>query len=88
MTFLVAFGIQLAMYGTPVIYPMSAIPARYSWLIRLNPMTAPIESFRAAFLGGHIPWMDLGLSAVITAALLLFGVILFNKVEKTFMDTV
>jgi lipopolysaccharide transport system permease protein len=76
------------MYGTPVIYPLSAIPQKYSWLIRLNPMTAPIESFRAAFLGGPIPWMDLGLSAVITLALLLFGVVLFNKVEKTFMDTV
>jgi lipopolysaccharide transport system permease protein len=88
MTFLVAFGIQLAMYGTPVIYPMSAIPERYSWLIRLNPMTAPIESFRAAFLGGTIPWTDLGMSAIVTLGLLLFGVILFNKVERTFMDTV
>ncbi len=55
MTFLVAFGIQLAMYGTPVIYPMSAIPDRWRWLIGLNPMSAPIEAFRAAFLGGPIP---------------------------------
>lgn len=88
MTFLVAFGIQLAMYGTPVIYPMSAIPEKYSWLIRLNPMTAPIESFRAAFLGGQIPWTDLGMSAIVTLGLLLFGVVHFNKVERTFMDTV
>ena len=88
MTFLVAFGIQLAMYATPVIYPMSAIPDRYRWLIRLNPMSAPIESFRAAFLGGSLPWLDLGLSAAVTSVLLIVGVIMFNKVEKTFMDTV
>ncbi len=88
MTFLVAFGIQLAMYATPVIYPMSAIPDKYRWLIRLNPMSAPIESFRAAFLGGSLPWLDLGLSAAVTSALLIVGVIMFNKVEKTFMDTV
>ncbi len=88
MTFLVAFGIQLAMYATPVIYPLSAIPEKYRWLIRLNPMTAPIEAFRAAFLGGRPPYTDLAVSAVMTAALLVLGVVMFNKVEKTFMDTV
>jgi lipopolysaccharide transport system permease protein len=54
----------------------------------MNPMTAPIESFRALFLGGPIPWSGLGLSAAVTAALLLSGVLIFNKVEKSFMDTV
>lgn len=88
MTFLVAFGIQLAMYATPVIYPMSAIPERYRFLIRLNPMTAPIESFRSAFLGGQIPWTELGISSLTTVFLLLAGVVLFNRVERTFMDTV
>lgn len=88
MTFLVAFGIQLAMYATPVIYPLSAIPDKYQWAIRLNPMTGPIEAFRAAFLGGPIPWFSLGLSAVVTTVLLVMGVIIFNKVERTFMDTV
>lgn len=88
MTFLVAFGIQLAMYATPVIYPMSSIPERYRFLIRLNPMTAPIESFRSAFLGGQIPWAELGISSLTTVFLLLAGVVLFNRVERTFMDTV
>jgi len=87
-TFLVSFGIQLAMYGTPVIYPLSQIPEKYRWIIQLNPMTAPIETFRAIFLGGDIPWSALGMSFAITAALLVAGVLLFNKIEKSFMDTV
>ncbi len=87
-TFLIGFGIQLAMYATPVIYPSSAIPGKWRWVIQMNPMTAPIESFRALFLGGPIPWSGLGLSAAVTAVLLLLGVLIFNKVEKSFMDTV
>ena len=87
-TFLVGFGIQLAMYATPVIYPMSTVPEKYRWLIQANPMSAIIESFRAIYLGGPVPWSALGVSALVTTALLALGVILFNKVEKTFMDTV
>ena len=87
-TFLIAFGVQLAMYGTPIIYPMSAIPERWRLLIGLNPMSAPIESFRASFLGGPIPWDALALSGLVTTGLLIVGVIVFSKVEKTFMDTV
>lgn len=87
-TFLIAFGVQLGMYGTPIIYPMSAIPEKWRWLIGLNPMSAPIESFRASFLGGQIPWGGLAVSVAVTATFLLIGVVVFNKVEKTFMDTV
>lgn len=87
-TFLIGFGIQLMMYATPVIFPMSVVPDRYRWLIQLNPMTAPIEAFRAIFLGGPIPWTALGFSTALTAALLFVGMIIFNKVEKSFMDTV
>jgi lipopolysaccharide transport system permease protein len=87
-TFLIAFGIQLMMYGTPVIYPLSVVPEKWRWLIQLNPMTAPVETFRALFLGGTIPWTGLGISTGLTALLLLLGVVIFNKVEKTFMDTV
>ncbi|TDU71387.1 lipopolysaccharide transport system permease protein [Prosthecobacter fusiformis] len=87
-TFLIAFGVQLMMYGTPIIYPMSAIPEKYRWLILANPMTAPVETFRALFLGGPIPWSGLVISVAIGAALLLFGLLIFNKVEKRFMDTV
>lgn len=87
-TFLIAFGVQLMMYATPIIYPMSSIPEKWRWLIQLNPMTAPIEAFRAIFLGGPIPWSSLGFSTAFTAALLFVGIVIFNKVEKSFMDTV
>lgn len=85
---LVTFGVQLMMYATPVIYPLSSIPENYQWLIQLNPMTAIIESFRAIFLGGQVPWDGLLISVSITLVVLSIGVVLFNKVEKTFMDTV
>jgi len=87
-TFLITFGVQLAMYATPVIYPLSSVPARYRWIIELNPMSAIIESFRATFLGGQIPWHSLGISSAASIALLILGVIVFNKVEKSFTDTV
>lgn len=85
---LVTFGVQLMMYATPVIYPMSAIPDKYRWIIHCNPMSAIIESFRAVYLGGQIPWSAVGISTLETALILAVGVVLFNKVEKTFMDTV
>lgn len=88
LTFLVNFGVQLAMYTAPVIYPMSAVPQRYRWLVHANPMSAIIETFRAIYLGGQVPWSALGLSAAVTFTLLALGLVLFNQVEKTFMDTV
>src|SRR5205085_1700444 len=87
-TFLVTFGVQLAMYATPVIYPMSSIPPKYRWLIELNPMSAIVETFRSIYLGGDVPWMLLGVSAGVTVSLLLVGIMLFNRIERTFMDTV
>ena len=88
LTFLISFGVQLAMYATPVIYPMSTLPEKWRWLVELNPMSAPIEAFRAVYLGGVIPWSSLGISTAITAILLVLGVVIFNRVEKSFMDTV
>lgn len=88
LTFLVGFGVQLAMYATPVIYPMSVVPEKYRWLVQANPMSAIIETFRAIYLGGTIPWNALGVSALVTFALLVLGILIFNRVEKTFMDTV
>ena len=88
LTFLIAFGVQLAMYATPVIYPMSSVPEKYRVFIELNPMSAIIESFRSIYLGGPVPWPQLGVSAAVTGVLLLTGIAIFNKVEKTFMDTV
>ncbi|MHA3772780.1 ABC transporter permease [Verrucomicrobiota bacterium sgz303538] len=87
-TFLVSFGVQLAMYATPVIYPMSQVPVRYRWILDANPMSAVVEAFRAIYLGGAVPWGMLGYSVLTTLVLLVIGAIVFNKVEKTFMDTV
>ncbi len=89
LAFLLAFGVQLLMYATTVIYPLSAAPVRYRWLIAANPMTELIETFRYGFLGtGSFSWASLGYSALLTVLFLLFGTIIFNKVEKSFVDTV
>ncbi len=86
---LVVFGVQLLMYATPVIYPLSAIPGKYLWLILLNPMTPIIEAFRFMFLGaGAFSPVSLAYSTFATLVILLIGVLIFNKVEKSFMDTV
>ncbi len=89
LSFLVGFGVQLLMYATPVIYPLSAAPERYQWLLKLNPMTAIIETFRYGFLGsGSFSWEALAYTTGVTSVLFFFGLIIFNKVEKTFVDTV
>lgn len=89
LRFLVQFGVQLLMYSTPVIYPLSRIPEHYRWIMLANPMTPVIETFRYAFLGtGTFGWSFLGISAGAATGLLAAGILLFNHVEKTFMDTV
>jgi lipopolysaccharide transport system permease protein len=86
---LVGFGVQLLMYATPIVYPMSTVPEKYRWLILINPMTPIIETFRYAFLGsGSFNVTYLVYSTITTLILLLIGILLFNRVEKTFMDTV
>lgn len=92
LAFVVTFGVPLLMYATTVIYPLSTAITKYpkySWLIKYNPITAIIETFRYGFVGkGSFSWELLGYSAGVTAGILLLGIIIFNKVEKTFMDTV
>ena len=89
LSILVTFGVQLWMYATPVVYPISQIPSGWRNIMLLNPVAPIIETFRYAFLGsGEIPWFYLGISAVTTIVILLIGVVLFNKVQKTFMDTI
>lgn len=86
---LVTFGVQLWMYATPVVYPASQISGNLKTLMMLNPVSPIVESFRYAFLGsGSIPWNYLGISVVTTLVVLFAGVVLFSRVEKTFMDTV
>ena len=89
LAFLITFGVQLMMYATTVIYPLSAAPAKYKWLIELNPMTGIIEAFRFGFLGqGELTLSSFGYAVAFTLVSLVFGVIIFNKTEKTFVDTV
>lgn len=89
LAFLITFGVQLMMYATTVIYPLSAAPANYKWLIELNPMTGIIEAFRFGFLGqGELTLSSFGYSVAFTLVALVLGVIIFNKTEKTFVDTV
>ncbi len=89
LRFLIQFGVQLLMYSTPVIYPLSKLPEQYRWVMLSNPMTPVIETFRYAFLGtGEFSWHHLGLSAGAAAFIVAIGVLLFNHVERTFMDTV
>jgi lipopolysaccharide transport system permease protein len=89
LIFLLTFGVQLLMYATPIIYPLSSVPQKYHWIIVANPMTSIIETFRYAFLGsGAFSWGYLGYSAIATVVILLLGTIVFNKVEKGFTDTI
>lgn len=89
LRFLVQFGVQLLMYATPVIYPVSSIPSQWQWLIQANPLTAIVEAFRYAFLGaGTVNLQGILYSLAWTVAAVLTGTIFFNRVEQTFMDTV
>lgn len=86
---LVTFGVQLWMYATPIVYPVSQIPEKYRTLLMLNPMAPIIEIYRYGFLGsGYFPVGYLGISLGITIIIFFVGIIMFNRVEKTFMDTV
>ena len=89
MAVLMGFGVQLLMYATPVIYPLSFIPEKYKTIIGLNPLTWLTEAFRNGLLGkGILNVPMLGYSAAVTVALLIVSIMVFSKVEKTFMDTV
>jgi lipopolysaccharide transport system permease protein len=89
MNFLLSFGIQLLMYASSVVVPLSSISEKYQWVFKLNPMVSLIETFKHAFLGiGVFSWFDLLYSFTFMVVLLIFGIMIFNKVEKSFMDTI
>lgn len=90
LSILVGFGVQLWMYATPIVYPMSTLgDGLMKTLLMINPVTQPVELFRYALLGvGTVNWTYYGLSWALTLAVTLLGIMIFNKVEKTFMDTV
>jgi lipopolysaccharide transport system permease protein len=89
LVFLLTFGIQLFMYATPVVYSITSIPERHRWIVNANPLTGIFECFRYAFLGtGSFNPFSLVLSTLVTVVILFIGVVIFNKAEKSFMDTV
>jgi lipopolysaccharide transport system permease protein len=90
LAILVTFGVSLWMYITPIVYPISQLgDSGLKTLLLINPVTAPVEVLRYALLGqGALMPGYLALSAVITIAVVVTGIMIFNKVEKTFMDTV
>jgi lipopolysaccharide transport system permease protein len=89
LSFLLQFGVQLWMYITPVIYPLSTMPEDKQWLIALNPMTSVVETFKYGAIGqGVFTWLYLSYSFLFMIVLLVSGIVIFNKVEKGFMDTV
>ena len=89
LTFLISFGVQLFMYATPVIYPLSAAPEKYKAIIALNPMSPIIEGIRYSLLGkGAFSLESLIYVTMVTSFILITGIIIFNRVEKSFVDTV
>lgn len=89
LSFLLTFGIQLLMYATPIIYPLSYTSGKLHTIISMNPLTPIIESFRYAFFSiGTFDWSGLAYTSIFSFSVLFFGIIIFNQVEKSFMDTV
>lgn len=89
LNMLMAFGVQLLMYATPVIYPLSFAPVRYHVFLNVNPLTPIFEAFKYAFVGaGTFDAISLGYSLITLCIVMFFAVILFNRTEQRFMDTV
>lgn len=89
LTFLIAFGVQLLMYASAVIFPASIVSVDKQWMLFLNPLVSLMEAIKFSFLGqGIFSWFYLAYSSIFTLVILLIGVLVFNKVEKGFIDTV
>ncbi len=86
---LIGFGVQLFMYATPVIYPSSSVPLDYQWVVAINPLVGLFDYMRYAYLGvGTFALSDLIYPFLFSVVILIVGVLVFNKTQKTFMDTV
>jgi lipopolysaccharide transport system permease protein len=86
--FALPFLVQLWMFASPIIYPSSMLPTRWRWVLRLNPLTGIIENFRASLFRRQFDWAGLGVSTVLTVALLIYSAYAFRRVEKRFADIV
>ena len=89
LSILVTFGVQLWMYGSAIIFPVSSLSPKLASILMLNPVVPVVETFRYAFTGnGTFSPFYLIVSFIITIVILIIGVLVFNRVEKTFMDTI
>lgn len=89
LRFALGFLSQLWMYATPVVYPTSVVTAKYSWLLAINPMAGPVDLFRSSFLGtGSMQPGTYLTGLAIGVALLVSGLLAFNRVQRTFVDTI
>ena len=89
LSILFTFIVQIWMYATPIIYPLSMMSPQKQWIAALNPVTSIVETFRYAMLGtGTFDWGQLGYSFVFMCVVLGFGIVVFNRVQRSFMDTV
>jgi lipopolysaccharide transport system permease protein len=89
LSILFSFIIQLWMYATPVIYPLSAMSPDKQWIMAINPVTSIFETFKYGMMGvGTFSWGMLSYSFVFMIVLLAIGIVVFNKVQRSFMDTV
>jgi lipopolysaccharide transport system permease protein len=89
LQYFLGFGVQLLMYATPIFYPLSIVPETYRFLVLLNPMTPLVELFRYSCLGaGIFSWVLLGYSTLFTLIVVFIGIVAYNQVQRTFMDTV
>jgi lipopolysaccharide transport system permease protein len=82
------FVIQLGMFVTPIIYPLSLVPEKWRWLMAFNPLAGQIEAYRSAFFGKPFDWSALGISAIITFAILFYSAFMFKRMEKSFADII
>jgi lipopolysaccharide transport system permease protein len=89
LTLLFGFIVQLWMYATPIIYPLSTMSPKKQWIMALNPITSLVETFKYGTMGvGTFSWFQLGYSFAFMIVLLAVGIVVFNKVQRSFMDTV
>ena len=92
LTFLISFGVQLLMYLSAVMYPLELVRQKmpkYAWIVEYNPMTTVIETFRNIVLGtGNVSVLEIIYMLGISTIIFLLGMIIFNKTEKTFIDTI
>lgn len=86
--YVLPFAIQIGMFASPIIYPASMVPENWRWLMWLNPFAGQVEAYRSAFFGKPFDWIALGVSIVLTFAILIYSAYNFRRMEKSFADVI